>query len=596
MLCERYPELHFRLMWEGLESPFEQEGDNAFRLLDQDRQWLHAEDGIEAELSRFSKDLHLDKTDVFYLYGLGLGHHFSLLEKWLSESPRRKLVLLEDDLAAVDACVRFGNGEIFSHPQVHLRFVPHSRAWHSALRECAKEFPTTRIEMRVLESYAKEKKKKRLASLRLKLFRLSGLVDTYFSEAIHSHIIHKNLFDNLKHLTTAFDACGLRGSFKGVPAILCGAGPSLKTSIGTLKTLQDSALIMAGGSTITALGNLGVTPHLALAIDPNAEELHRLQASVVQEVPFIYGHRLHPKVFNTFNAPLGFAPTNTAGVAEGWIQKELHLGESTIGEELGPEALSITTLGLAIAYAMGCDPIVMVGVDLAYTGLERYAPGIMEQQKIDPKTMVIPREQLETMLKRKDAKGQAIYTLVKWVMEADVFSRFAKKHRDVTFLRCGDGGLPMKGIPSMTIEEIASQYCTKTIDLLGKLHQVVETSKLPEVTEDKIDALKLQLQESLKRIVGICQEIIEEITRAKTQEDLPLFPTGKMMGLEMAFEEELAFSCLFETVGFAFSERLRNEKNLPAESIEIAQEKWRHLLNVAQYYLSRPEFSNRPLA
>ncbi|MBS3905340.1 MAG: motility associated factor glycosyltransferase family protein [Simkania sp.] len=595
MLVERYPELHFRLMWEKVEYPFEQCGENAVRHINQVERSLHAEDGLKAELSRFSKELCLNDVEVFYLYGLGLGHHITLFQEWLQSTPKRRLVVLEDDLAVIDACYRFGRSEVFSHPQIYLRFVPHGRAWHNVLLECAKDFPGTHFSMKALESYAKDKKKQRLSKLKLKLFRFSGLVHTYFTEAIHAHLIHRNLLCNLQHLTRSFDARGLKDTFKGTPAVICGAGPSLKGCISTLQTLQDRALIIAGGSTITALGNAGVMPHLALAIDPNEEELHRLQASIVQETPFIYGQRLHSKVFDTFNAPLGYAPTKTGGSAEDWIHGKLHLGEETIGGELGPEALSITTLGLSIAYAMGCDPIIIAGVDLGYVGLERYAPGVMVQQPIEPQGYDTPREQLETIIKRKDGKGRALYTLVKWVMEAGVFSKFAAKHKKVKFFRCGDQGLPMKGIPSMPIEQIAEQYCTKTTDLLGRLHQVVQAAVLLSITQQEIADLKEELQESLKRMVGICSDMLEEIQRVESQEHLSMFPTGKMMALSMAFEEEPAFPCLFEAVGFAFAERYRKQNNLTEDSIELAKQTWNHMSIVVQYYLSEPEFWKSPL-
>lgn len=567
MLIDRYPELHFRLLWEK---------DEKAELSEVEAMQLHSQD----ELEKFQKNLHLSELEVLYIYGIGLGVHLRILKSWLEENPRRKLVYLEDDLYVLDAAARFGEIEIFTHPQVFVRFIESSRKWTSMLKQCAVEFPTTRLDFKSIEAYASKKK---IAQLKLRLLRLSGLVDTYFSESIHAHIIHRNLLENLKQLEVAFDVQGLKDRFKGVPAVICGAGPSLKTSIETLKSLEDRVLIFAGGSTITALGNLGVVPHLTLAIDPNKEEVDRFEASVMQEVPFLFGHRLHPEVFHTFNAPLGYFPTKTGGSAEGWVQKQLGLNEETFCGELGPEALSISTLALALAYAMGCDPIVFVGIDLAYTGMHRYVPGVIQQKGIDPSSLSLPREQLETMLKRKNASGDSIYTLVKWVMEADVFSKFAKKHRDRKFFRIGTQGLPMKGIPAVTLEEIAAQFAIESRDLLGDIHQIVQTFQFQNLGKDKIDTLKKELLESVKRCEELCLKMIEEVQSLK---NVSIFPTGKMIALEMAFEEENAHPCLFESVGFAFTQRNKKEKNLPALTLELELDKWKHLLSVSRFYLS----------
>ncbi len=573
MPLERYPELHFRLLWDGVPTPLEHPS------------LLWAEDGIDAEMQRFQDSLQLSTIEVLYLYGIGIGQHFPFLRSWLEENPRRKLVYLEDDLAAIDVCCKQGVHELFEHPQVFIRFIPTSRAWSAALKQCALDFPATRLELRAIESYAKNKKKRSAAQIKLKLLRLSGLFRTYFEEAIYVHRVHRNLFDNLKQLEGAFDTTGLRDRFKGIPAIICGAGPSLKNHIEDLRSLENQALIIAGGSTITALGNLGILPHIGLAIDPNEEEMHRFEANVVQEVPFLFGLRLYPGVFQTLNAPLGYLHTRTAGSAEGWVQSHFEITKDDMLDALGQDALSITTLSLALAYVMGCDPIAIAGVDLAYTGLTRYAPGVGTQQTIDPKTLNVPNDQFETLLKRKDACGNTIYTLVKWVMEAGVFSRFAKKHAKTTFFRIGQEGLPMKNIPVTNLKNFVSQYAQRQYDLRGRLHQVVQTRQFKGITQEKTSSIRQDLGASLKRMETLCGAMLEEIERAKKEEHLLLFPTGKMMGLQMDFEEEMAYSCLFESVGLAFNTITQKERNLPELTVELEMEKWRHLHGATRFYL-----------
>jgi hypothetical protein len=575
MLLERYPELHFRILWEGTPASLTPPS------------LLVAEDGIEAEIQRFQSSLSLSSIEILYLYGLGIGQHFPFLRSWLEENPRRKLVYLEDDLAAIDACCKQGNEELFAHPQVFIRFVPHPRAWSGMLKQCAIDFPAKCVELKAIESYAKNKKKRPAAKIKLKLLRLSGIFCTYFEEAIHVHQIHNNLLGNLNQLEQVFDTAGLRDVFKGVPAVICGAGPSLKTHIEGLKALEDRALILAGGSAITALGNLGIFPHIGLAIDPNEEEVHRFEASVVQEVPFLFGLRLYPQVFETLNAPLGYLHTRTGGSAEGWLQDHFGIERDPMHDALGMEALSITTLGLTLAYIMGCDPITIVGVDLAYTGLTRYAPGVGAQQIIDPKSISIPKEQLETMLKRKDAKGDTIYTLVKWVMEANVFSRFAKKQSQRKFFRIGQEGLPIKHFPSLSLEEIAARYALDQHDFLGRLHQVVHASPIRGITQEKISSIRKDLRLSLERMETICLAVLSEIDEARKQEHLMLFPTGKMMGLQMNFEEEEAYSCFFETVAAVFDLKHRHEKTRPELMIELETDKWKHLLDAIRFYLKR---------
>ncbi len=84
----------------------------------------------------------------------------------------------------------------------------------------------------------------------------------------------------------------------GTPAVICGAGPSLKASAPALKELERRALIFAGGSTLSALKSLGVIPHFGIALDPNPEEHDRLLPASPLEMPFLYTNRLLPSVFS----------------------------------------------------------------------------------------------------------------------------------------------------------------------------------------------------------------------------------------------------------------------------------------------------------
>ncbi len=170
-------------------------------------------------------------------------------------------------------------------------------------------------------------------------------------------------------------------------------------------------------------------------------------------------------------------------------------------------------------------------------------------------------------------------------MEANVFSQFAKQNPERKFFRIGDQGLPIKGFPIATLEEINKRFAPKQRDLLGHLHQIVQTTTFQGITKERLKSIKNDLRLSLMRIEKICEEMLQEIQRAKEQKDLSVFPTGKMMALELRFEEEHAYPCLFESVGYAFTERNRLERNLAALTIELEFEKWRHFLTATRFYL-----------
>jgi hypothetical protein len=562
-LFERYPEFYFQLAW----------NEEVSQLSAEELSAIHP----AGEIERFFQNVQLEEIEVLYIYGIGLGLHVNSLKGWLEANPRRKIVYLEDDLHAIAVAAQFGDEAVFADPQVFIRCIASPRQWTSLMKACALEFPTRRLEMCSIERYAR---KKRIGQLRLRMLRQSGLVETCFQEAIHAHMIHRNLLDNLKQLEGSFDAHGLTKQFRGIPAVICGAGPSLEESVELLKELEDRMLILAGGSAIPALGHFGVTPHLALAIDPNRAEVECFEASLIQEVPLLFGCRVHPEIFSTFNAPLGYIQTNTAGSAESWLRERVGLNDEIFCHALGHEALSISTLTLALAVAMGCDPIICVGVDLAYTKMRRYASGVMgeREESIDHHI----GEQLDTVIKKKNGNGDMVYTSVKWIMEADVFSKFAKQNAERRFFRVGREGLPINHIPSADLEELAHRFSTSRHDFLGEIHRLVQASQFVGLGAGQIEQMKEELLRSVARCEQLCLEALEELSGLQSP---AIFPTGRLIALTMAFEEEPAHACLFESVGSAFERRGQNERNIPLLSLELQRDKWQHLLTVTQFYL-----------
>ncbi len=517
-LLERYPELLFLLKFTSF-TP------------------VPLQDPSEEEIPRFFKKISLQQVDILYIYGLSHGQHYLALKDWLREKRERRLIFLEEELSAVDAFLHLNHAQtLLDDPQVVLHFIAET----NHLEELVAAYPCDRIAVCATETYQKQKKRS-FHQIRLKLQRLAALSHAVMTEALYTHKLLGNLLRNIRRWPGSFYACGLKDKFRGIPAIICGAGPSLQEDYTLLKSLEDRALIIAGGSTIAALSNHGITPHLGLALDPNPEEFHRLKIASAYEMPLIYATRLQPDVFNTLNGERGYLISDTGGSCERYFEKELGIEGDPIGPELGPEALSVTTLAIALAVEMGCNPILLDGIDLAYTGNQRYAAGILPSSPffIDDK----PRNAPEQLLRRKDIHGHYVHTLVKWVMESECIDHFAKAHPDIQFINVSKGGIGFPDIPNRSLEEID---LIQSLDLRALVHTHIQHLRMPQLKE-KITIEMKEIEESLIRLSSIAQALIEELERVQDL-NIPL-PTGKMTILEIDFQEEKAFECLFPVLG-----------------------------------------------
>jgi hypothetical protein len=467
-------------------------------------------------------EFEIEKAEALYFYGLGTGKAYFQCKEWLEKSPVNQLIFLEDDAGIIASFLHHPNAvEVLSHPQVHLELFSKKGEEIEAL---AQKFPLKRVEVTGLKS------KKGLKNLKLNLLRKTALSHALYLDRLHGYQPFKNFVANIRHLPGSFYANGLKGAFKDIPAIVCGAGPSLQKSMDVIRGLENKALIIAGGSTLAALSSQGISPHFGMAIDPNLEEYRRLKNSFAFETPLLYSTRVHPSIFQTCNGPFGYMRSGIGGVTELWMEEELGLLDPLIGDLLPTETISVTAICIAWAQFLGCNPILIDGVDMAYTGNKRYASGVAEDEEVAFKAIDAEKSAADRILKRKDRNGNPVFTAVRWIMESAGISKFAKSCPDVRFVNTTEGGIGFKGIDYVPINEAVADFQER--DIWSLVHEKIGQNPMPEDSNEKIAEKMGELKESLARLIEYLQILSGE-------------KRGSTALAEMELKEESAYLYLF---------------------------------------------------
>lgn len=432
---------------------------------------------IEAQFE-FLKPFDIGKADVVIIFGLRMGAPYFQLKDWLHEKPNRKIIFIEEQFAYFIA--NSPHVSLLKDPQVFLenQFVP-------------EKYPFHRVEILGLTSAKK-----------LNALRKITLAHALHQDRLHGYQPFRNFMQNVKQFPHSFYANALKDKFRDVPAIVCGAGPSLQKAIPALKKLADRALIIAGGSTLAALSSQGVPIHFGIAIDPNLEEYRRLKNSFAFDTPLLYSTRVHPDVFQTCSGPFGYLRSGIGGILEVWMEEELRLLDPLIGENLSSESISVTSICVAFAQYLGCRTICLSGVDLAYTNQKRYADGVCADVDNSFQEIDAEKSAADRILRRKNRKGQWIHTAVRWVMEAAALSHFAKKHPEIRWINTTEGGLKIQGIP---YQEICELNFPQIFDLKTRITQ--EIAKAPMSTHaEKIEELKTSLDRVIQHLEVLAGE------------------------------------------------------------------------------------------
>lgn len=168
---------------------------------------------------------------------------------------------------------------------------------------------------------------------------------------------------NICRLLELPDLTRLAGKYRGVPALVIGAGPSLDQSLPVLARVNlRPVLTIAAASALAPMAGSGLKPDVALALEAK-DESRQLKAGDTGRTLLAAASTAHPNHF--INQPGCRAIYHLIP----WLAKALGLGLPLANGG------HVTSAAFALALAWGCDPIILVGQDLAYSQGRRYAHG-----------------------------------------------------------------------------------------------------------------------------------------------------------------------------------------------------------------------------
>lgn len=492
----------------------------------------------------------------------------------IQEGPLADLVILEPDLQALS---NYGKDErircVILSPRFHLKALFDENLMEEALAEIASTFPSEKVLLHITSNYEKKYDKQKLLDL---LLRKVTLISSLYHEQAFYHLLFFNLYNNIKHLSKCFYADALKGSFKKIPAIICGAGPSLISHIDTLKELKNKALVFAGGSAIGALIEKGVDLDLAFAIDPNPEEYKRVQKIFSTKIPLLFSTRLQGDILPLMESPCGYLRTFSGGPLEQALEYELDLNLSPLSQGLCEEALSVTTLALASAVHMGCDPIILCGVDLAFIDDKKYIDGVVEDSKIEQRSSCSAPNQVIRQLSRE---GKEVKTAVKFVMEAAALEKFAKKYPEVNFFECYGGGLGVKSFEKANL----SSLVFSELNIGEMVKEKIESCPQFNIQSSKIAQFLSSLQKSLLKVLDLLDNLLLRRSELEKNGSIDLSKEdARLTLLEMDIMEENAYKWFLEPLDVNIEYLIKeSDPNL------FYKKKWEHYHRLIKSYLMR---------
>ncbi len=332
-----------------------------------------------------------------------------------------------------------------------------------------------------------------------------------------------NVLENTKSLRKSFCASTLYGAFKGVPAIICGAGSSLDVQKAYLEKLQNKALIFVGGSSIASFTNENLPFHIAGAIDPNVPK-ERFSSISSIEKPFFYKLRSDPYVKGLFSGEKFLSPPSDGYPLEQHIYTSF--SEESLVEDTG---FTVGNYLSALAANLGCNPVVLVGMDGGAIKGREYTSGVLKRAAADLRN--------ENPIEKKSIRDEALLTRKDLLASHDYFAKLGEKFPKTKFINATFDGLEIDGMDHIDLKDVFKDEVERDIE--GTLKCVIEASRSRSFDGELF-------RENISKSMGEACLYVDKILLEMEKEDQANH--GLLALYEIELEEEIAHSKILQPV------------------------------------------------
>ncbi len=472
--------------------------------------FLHSRYDPVKEAEQLVGGVVTDDQFCFVVGGFGLGYHILALEEAITSDGI--IVVAEPNvalLAAAFASVDFSN--LLRDGRLIILHIADKVRLHDKLR------PHTTLLM-LGTRFVKHPPSEQIAPEFHKAIRAMVTDFVAYSRMTlmtlisNSRITCRNIANNIATYASTPSVEMLRDRYVGLPGIVVSAGPSLRTNIDLLQSAKGRAVICAVQTALRPMSKLGVMPDFATSLD-----FHEISQQYYQGIDGLENVHLvaEPKatwhVLDNYPGPISILDNQFA---------RLLIGETLAPHAELPAGATVAHLSFYLLRYMGCDPIIFVGQDLAYTANNFYVPGV-ETHRVWQSELnrfnTLETKEWERIVRNRPVlrkvignDGHELYT------DELLFTYLEQFEKDIAetpakVINATQGGARISGTESMTLQEALDQYATGSLPVYAESNQSRDWGIVPKVRDEIAQRIK-----DVQHLVNVCKKMDAEL--AKLQE------------------------------------------------------------------------------
>lgn len=462
----------------------------------------------EEEAERLVKNIDFNKDSLIIVFGIGLGQHLLKLKDKISQDTRVFIVeynmdVLKYTLTNIDLT------QIFNTPQFFLIFGDDTQVQQQILYQVGSNFynMAANIQYVVLPNYYIYEEKN-VAIMKQIAKRLSSYIVSFGNSLDDMFNGFRNNYKNIEALMKSNSIDEIKDKYKDKPAIIVASGPSLQKNVKYLKDAQGKALIISCDASLRACELNNVKPDAVSSIerDKPTYDYYYKDRKIDKNIVLVGPTVLWPQIYEEYEGKTIIMSKNNEGEEGWWASHFENIKYVNQGQ-------SCATVAFAVAKEAGCNPIILIGQDLAYTDGKIHSDithteyeGENNEDKMDID---------EVYMKDYDGnpiKSNWIYSMFKSWFEYQILISPELKVIDAT-----EGGAYIEGSKVMPLKDTIEKYCTSKIEnkMVGYLKEVTvdEIYRLNKYN-DLINSIKKEIR-ILKNITKMSNIHYEKLKKIK---------------------------------------------------------------------------------
>lgn len=268
----------------------------------------------------------------------------------------------------------------------------------------------------------------------------------------------ENNMRNIEYLLNSKDPQAIYQKYKGKPAIVIAAGPSLNKNIQHLHKAVGKAVIIAVDTIAQKVIKMGIIPDFVTSVErvPEIYEYFYKNYEFPKETTLVGPSLLDTRVFQEYNSEQ-ILPFRTEVSEYRWLQNMLGI-TGNVGMLMGS---SCAHVAFGIAAYVGANPIILIGQDLAYGQDEEdthVSDTIYDELKKEKKSRV---KQITHYI--EGYYEEEVKSTDTWIMFKQWFEIQADK-LNVDVINSTEGGAKIAHTIQMPFDKAIEKYCVTPVE------------------------------------------------------------------------------------------------------------------------------------